>query len=879
MTVTPTGDQLLKLSHLLRSQLKEKNTQFEVAFMLRQLHMAQTPTLPLPPPPQVIPTIPQPKPTFVPPDEPRSIDFNSNPPPSTKIVPSLLSAGPFLPPLRAEKWLWRLPAATAIHSLLRQHQTGSLPAASPFHRPATGTDPPPHPLSLAAKLALNALHWDVLLYGALLRTEHGERALNDPQVARAVPAKWRAAYTMAKAGSVELGLGEKIVLESRVTERARVGKAARGEQARERKWVERADYLWDRVDPLPSTSSLHLAQPTPPVDAPETVSPLCSLPTATLESLFVALSRRPTDGPAVDPEAALSLSFAMAALGRARSPVTMTSTFRICMDGGRRDLAARTWAQWTAASAGSATARRSAFGRLRNALRPLGKGWRPDPGRQTLAAVAHLVVALDEAWAGRDGAARRADHYNPLDDLVPLVASFPPGPTVREVEPATARAHRARVQAGVFDMSKNVMRRVLEDVTGRRIELGKGGVKLGEARAAGDRTRDLPLSVSAYNALIAYALRTLDSPELALGVLGQMRAQGLKPTAATQNVLLHLVRRSADSLVAAFDGRAGAADRTGPAVVRHLVKQADWDTLERVVFAALPELDLFPEATTAPPDGRHPTPAEVTSTTTFAPTSAADAPARPDFARPPPSAELEAEARSPWLYVTLLDALAKAGRTGLAERVFRNARWAAELSRRHKGPNEVREGWVLPPQAFVIMLQLYAAEARRGAQVAKQHDHAGAGAAPAASPFVAGWGRHALRVFLLEHKAAALRDRLGAAHDARSWRSKRAPGLPPVLRSEAAAIVARWELQGGSKSRELESLRRAMRSEWAEGALRALFPEEMGAGQAGSRRRESEGGAVRGGAGAVTERMRRRGRQMRRRAKERELGVRAADDW
>jgi hypothetical protein len=73
----------------------------------------------------------------------------------------------------------------------------------------------------------------------------------------------------------------------------------------------------------------------------------------------------------------------------------------------------------------------------------------------------------------------------------------------------------------------------------------------------------------------------------------------------------------------------------------------------------------------------------------------------------------------PWFFTSVLNALCKAGKTGLAERVWLLAKQAEKASwvkRGEQGP-EIVQGWCLPVHAYTIMMQLYAMEARKGLRV------------------------------------------------------------------------------------------------------------------------------------------------------------------
>jgi hypothetical protein len=67
----------------------------------------------------------------------------------------------------------------------------------------------------------------------------------------------------------------------------------------------------------------------------------------------------------------------------------------------------------------------------------------------------------------------------------------------------------------------------------------------------------------------------------------------------------------------------------------------------------------------------------------------------------------------PVVFTNILHALEKAGRTGIAERVWRVARRAEELSWNLVHEGEVVKPWCLPVHAYTIMISVYAREARK----------------------------------------------------------------------------------------------------------------------------------------------------------------------
>ncbi|KAG1753241.1 hypothetical protein EDB19DRAFT_817863 [Suillus lakei] len=73
----------------------------------------------------------------------------------------------------------------------------------------------------------------------------------------------------------------------------------------------------------------------------------------------------------------------------------------------------------------------------------------------------------------------------------------------------------------------------------------------------------------------------------------------------------------------------------------------------------------------------------------------------------------------PWFFIAVLNALRKAGKTGLAERVWLLAKQAerASLMGAIDIDGNLMKPWCLPIQAYTIMLQCYGAEARRGLEL------------------------------------------------------------------------------------------------------------------------------------------------------------------
>ncbi|GAA5861851.1 hypothetical protein JCM8547_008574 [Rhodosporidiobolus lusitaniae] len=855
----PPRYQRLRLATHLRKQIATSPA--DAAFTLRQLHLVnQVPQIHLP--------------------------DQSVPHPPSQDLSNLLP----------ERWIWRQPAAAAFHSILRI----VLDTSSPHHARLSEAF-----LPIALTIAQHSLRWDTLVWAAVLR---GQKQMTSIEWERLVAAE-------RDRTADELAMGPPVAhtrLKKRPRPRTSDPKLEEWEKAYERL----AQAAWRGQDlpremkpPSQRTAkkrkeqeeqkmSQHAEPELPPL--PSHLHPSVSLRTRSLDHLVLHLAQQSASKPSlVTP--ALSLSLSLSHLRRPRSFRSLVVSFYLALHHFRSDMAAVFWVDMLEAAARtpSSTALRHLSSRLHqlaSVLRPEQNGFEAVPSRTALAAVATLARALDERWATR----AVAEQLKPvLGELIRLLATFPPAPFANDFLAGSSRRAYAKRQAKVATMVREVLRRVVEDVAHR-------GVFLGPVRAVVDPHRpdlssasSLSLSVHDYNTLISYSLLKLQSPELAILILERMQEEGIAPSPATHNILFSVLAASSKTSTSFRDvlDRNLQNERTLSVFLSHMTRTASFAELDRIVFHLLPELDLSDSLSD--------------SSSSFS----ADLPP----ARPPPST-----GRSPYLYTALLNALAKAGRVGLAERVFRNARWAAELSREplevesslessrtgvNKKPKiRSRRGWVLPQHAYTIMLQLYANEVKRGRQLERRDsrppsdvEKAGIDSLFPSSPtsagesgstaFVRGWGRHALRVFLLRERRQRLEEQLGEAVSSSSTFPK--PGglrpssrgtlvLPPFLRSEAAPIVAIWELEGGSRGPELESLQRAMKSDQARKALRTLFPRAKfpargrGEGEGGEPargllsewERASWGGGYRAPRDSGRERVRARAEVLRRRALE-----------
>ncbi|KAG1787682.1 uncharacterized protein HD556DRAFT_944516 [Suillus plorans] len=264
-----------------------------------------------------------------------------------------------------------------------------------------------------------------------------------------------------------------------------------------------------------------------------------------------------------------------------------------------------------------------------------------------------------------------------------------------------------------------------------------------------------PLSLESYNALLHYALRHRQSIPLAKRLLHHMehkRKPPLRPDVTTYNVIIRsgsLLRRNdltefalerlrglmensqhaitvqpPPSLVVAPNGpnvnRAESkwavtlkhqkdglptlekplkADAfTLTSYIQHLTATGNPDIIADILFHVLPELSIID----------HPSWGSVTDEQLVLVRM-----------RTRQMRLVRAVSLGPWFFIAVLNALCKAGKTGLAERVWLLAKQAERASLTGAigiDGNPVKP-WCLPIQAYTIMLQCYGAEARRGLEL------------------------------------------------------------------------------------------------------------------------------------------------------------------
>ena len=298
-----------------------------------------------------------------------------------------------------------------------------------------------------------------------------------------------------------------------------------------------------------------------------------------------------------------------------------------------------------------------------------------------------------------------------------------------------------------------------------------------------------PLSRETYNTLVHYALRHRLSVSLACNVLHHMehvRQPTLKPDVATYNIIVRsgtllrqnnivsfaveelrkLKENSDHGIIVSTSTPHHPGRDSGPSFsgllkvspasnipadmytltsyITHLTSTGNPHVVASILFHVLPELTIVDH----PAWGDNP-------------------PSTHDRAAMARQARQERLSRAvclgPHFFTAVLNALCKAGKTGLAERVWLLAKQAERASWLRAGEHgpEVTEGWCLPVHAYTIMLQLYAAEARQSLRVRHTGDTREVGWRPVERDKVKGWARYVLT-----------RDKMASRH-----RSRRTLGL------------------------------------------------------------------------------------------------------
>ncbi|BGP23685.1 SWI5-dependent HO expression protein 4 [Rhodotorula toruloides] len=733
----PYPNHLINLAQQLSTQIKQNP--LDSVFTLRQLHLVTQPI-------------------------PRRLSLPVESTPDSSILREL----------HPEPWVWQLPATAAIDAIVEVID-------GPMHR----EDPrvAQELLPIAVTIAQKSLHWDAMMFlevvaqlepkarfrmWELLRAYHRERGRD--RASQALP-----------------------VVVRRLSKRERV----RGPEPSVAAWQEMpmgVDRSPRRAS-LPTSDFFTTAVPMSP-PAPNQLRPPVSIPTQSLESLLDRLARHSNYRGAT-----MDLSYGLSALRRKRRVWPTLAAARAAIGADRLDQAAMSWADAlrsmppTSSGLSMHTQLQRILFIMRSRLQREKGEFFAVPNHETFAAVSHLAQALDAEWARLRETPKRDPR--PAQQLINFLSGVPPPPPTRYFSPETRRYQNASHHNRVFVMVREVFRRIMEDLLDCKVSVSDHGAVLTQRYRSPERLRKLPLRAPQFNSLILFALRKMESPDLATRLLQCVRDYGFEPTEHTQTIVYSALAMEQKVPLKQILDAAEQSPFTVPLLLKHRSQQSDFEDLYRIVFGLLPELDYNRTHSVR------------------------------DVAQPPPPG------RSPHLYASLLELVVRAGHVGLAERVFRNGRWAAELSRpdRDAMPNK-GQGWVVPPSMYTIMLRLYAQQARRGRHLGRPHREV-----PDPRAWVRGWGRRALTNFLLHEQRARMEENLGKSSASfldsdnsplrllQSGNPSSSSRLQSILRSEAAAIVAIAELENSSREPELRSLHDAMTSPYSLEALETLFPD------------------------------------------------------
>ncbi|KAK4700980.1 hypothetical protein P7C70_g5254, partial [Phenoliferia sp. Uapishka_3] len=672
-----------------------------------------------------------------------------------------------------ERWIWSQPATATVQAYLETDKEGKEQL-----------------LPIVTKLAENAILWDQMVWAKVCEREGYDSTEVIESIARTT-------------NGLPSGLHEEV-----------------------------RDLI--RPTAVADTSPPQLNHPVPlsqphPEPIPSDSGPLASLPFENLQPLITALLRTTTNEPhnvkRLSDGLALAYAFEsfpapshLETSDHTRISALYRRVISVATRSARIDLAARSWARWVAMPPGRNPRDRSrvqAFDNIWLGIAPNGalrESRKQEFRMRPMVALDTLIEVLASEWAKRGLSPPTSALLIRLVEL-PL----PISPRIEGNAPGQWR----RQHAIAYARTRQVVTRIIQDLVGRQLILrSSNAVSIGSEEEGfmtmtvriGRETPELKaasmekakgMTTSDYNALISYSLTHLGSPTLARHLLESLLDAGLQPTSLTSNTLLPL-EDGAQAMFAQVD-RLGENSHTLPILLNALTTEKDLAFLPRLTFAILPELDQSTSSHFTSTSAAPRTPSQILSDFTA-----------PYLSRPEPI-----PGRSPYLYVTLLHALARAGKTGLAERVFRHARWAAVRSR---SPESTEKPWILPPHAFSIMLNLYALESRRGADHLSRMD---------SRRWARGWGRNAIRVATVQRRQAELRSKLGSDVQLRGRRSTEGQPIPNTLRQDAARVAVRWDLENGSEPEELRSLHIAMTSFHAKEAMKVVFPY----GAEGGRRR------------------------------------------
>ncbi|KAI5481042.1 hypothetical protein MNV49_006228 [Pseudohyphozyma bogoriensis] len=485
--------------------------------------------------------------------------------------------------------------------------------------------------------------------------------------------------------------------------------------------------------------------------------PMSSISPKTLEAviLFLASTLRPT--PDATTKRVVSVLKSMDELQIKKSPALFDVECRLHLLNNRPDLAAQAWCRRISSFPNEHAVESSTYVQLLTELkRAVHPKWKKRNGKtvltappriEVLLAVAQLSAKLRELWnLPTTSSINASSQYHPISLLVPFLTSYP-----QPFHHATLRHREAYCHV------QDTLVQILSDLAHVDLALVDQPSKPGSTRpfarrvVIGASTSPSPrptLNPSTFATLITYSQKHLRNQ-----VLGQLLTTSpsflaLPSSPETSNALVSLPHIPSSEKVS-MAMIAEENERTLPTLVKSLNATTDITILTRLTFAIIPELNIDE------PSHYAPTP------------------------KPPKPF------RSPEIYVALLTGLVKAGKTGLAERVFRLARWAAELSRTEAGTESEqpdaeypREApWTLPPKMFDQMLRLYASEARDRAQ---EHSMA------------VGWGRQAMRREQKRQRAAVLGETEGFSYTRAVLSSL---DLPKYRRDEVARLAAAYELE------------------------------------------------------------------------------------
>ncbi|SCV70564.1 BQ2448_3326 [Microbotryum intermedium] len=745
-----------------------------------------------------------------------------------------------LPTLKPEKWVWRLPATCAVHAMLRHllHRRRNNERMRDMLEP------------LVAQLVQHALYWDGLIWAAVVKSQGAEaepkwwwllEKLRGNITGEGVNEDVGILTTLSLNQGIQSTVPHNLLRSTEMPLAAASDAATRSCRRRspahrrrvERRRVEmsmqsltnRQSYF-DQVD-LYSVDLLgQLCEPVPSNDLQW--HPLSSIPIPTLELVFECLALSSSTSSL---SSALSIALSMSNLLLQRSARFHSKAFDLALSFDRPDHAARFWSDWLAQSSNHpsiSTRRRLAneLTRLKPYLRASRKEFSSELGQKQLSAMATLTRALHLEWSRTSSA---SDQERPLVEslLLDLVGSFP-----ASLEQIGAKGHGGehrridRLHSAVYSMSRQVMCEVISSVLGRKIVFDASITEPAElgptlSTSGFESSPNHRLDIVIFNILITYALRQLQSYPIASELVSKLRQLGLTPTATTHNLLFEtLLHSNVDPLEAIKSGQIPTNDHTWSLLLSHLAKTKQPHRIDEVVFHLLPELDHSSVVGTSKPE-KEPIPPR--------------------------------EDRGAVFYTVLLSALVKLRKTGLAERVFRHARWAAQRSRQARAIKEAqvelepivrnarRKGrmgieptpfcvppparvkpWVLPPSAYISMLLLYANEAHH------PHHAPTADQPPHPQAFVKGWGRRPLRIHTQKHMQQNLETKFGSSFASSQQRQTRSIDVSDYSRREAAAIVAMYELEVSSSGEEMKSLEKAMKSEVGKACLKVLFPEMQG---------------------------------------------------